>query len=162
MKGTILFIKVVVFTVVAPGTVTVVVPYLILARHGQFSWPDWGLLPVIGLAPLCSGLAFYVRCAWDFAVRGRGTPAPIDPPKELVVRGLYRYSRNPMYLGILQILLGEMLLFRSAGMLIYAIAVAVAFNLFVRLYEEPALRRAFGPAYEAYCSRVPRWFGPPG
>jgi len=104
------------------------------------------------------GAAIYFRCAWDFAFAGRGTPAPIDPPKELVVKGLYRYTRNPMYIGVLTLLFGEAVFFASRQILIYAGVVFLIFHLFVMLYEEPALRRKFGDSYQRYCSAVPRWF----
>jgi protein-S-isoprenylcysteine O-methyltransferase Ste14 len=96
-------------------------------------------------------------CAWDFTFAGRGTPAPIDPPKELVVQGLYRYVRNPMYVGILSILLGEALLFASWSLFGYAAVVFILFFLFVVLYEEPILMRKFGESYLQYCKNVPRW-----
>ena len=88
---------------------------------------------------------------------GRGTPAPIDPPKELVARGLYRYVRNPMYVGVMSILVGEALIFASRTLVWYAVTVFIGFNLFVLLYEEPTLRHKFGAAYERYCAAVPRW-----
>jgi protein-S-isoprenylcysteine O-methyltransferase Ste14 len=103
------------------------------------------------------GAAIYLRCAWDFASAGKGTPAPVDPPKRLVVRGLYRFVRNPMYVGVLLALLGEAWFFRSRAVLVYA---AIAFtweHLFVVLYEEPALKRKFGETYSDYLTRTPRW-----
>jgi protein-S-isoprenylcysteine O-methyltransferase Ste14 len=103
------------------------------------------------------GTAIYFWCAWDFTFAGRGTPAPIDPPKELVVRGLYRYVRNPMYVGILSILLGEALLFASWRLFEYTAVVFIFFFLFVTLYEEPILRQKFGESYRRYCESVPRW-----
>jgi protein-S-isoprenylcysteine O-methyltransferase Ste14 len=111
----------------------------------------------IGAALFACGAVIYFWCAWDFATAGEGTPAPIDAPKHLVVRGLYRFVRNPMYAGVLLILLGESLAFRSTRILVYAAIVFTFFNLFVILYEEPALKRKFGPSYEEYLSSVPRW-----
>jgi protein-S-isoprenylcysteine O-methyltransferase Ste14 len=107
--------------------------------------------------PIALGAAFYCWCAWEFASAGRGTPAPIDPPKLLVARGLYRVVRNPMYVGVLLVLLGESLVFGSWDLLRYAVLVWLCFHLFVVLYEEPALRRKFGASYEDYCQRVWRW-----
>ena len=89
--------------------------------------------------------------------RGKGTPAPIDPPKVLVVQGLYKYTRNPMYLSILMVLAGEYVLFRSPIFLEYLVLVALGFFTFVLIYEEPALTRKMGAAYEQYCEEVPRW-----
>jgi len=91
-------------------------------------------------------------------VTGRGTLAPVDPPTRLVVRGPYRYVRNPMYLGVLCILTGEAWLFASSALLIYAAAVLACFYSFVVLYEEPALRRKFGESYEQYARTVHRWW----
>ena len=103
------------------------------------------------------GASIYLRCLWDFAAFGRATPAPIDPPKRLVVRGLYRYIRNPMYVGVLTTILGWAVLFRSLPLVLYALAVGVVVHLFIVVYEEPHLRRVFGGDYEDYCSRTGRW-----
>jgi protein-S-isoprenylcysteine O-methyltransferase Ste14 len=94
---------------------------------------------------------------WDFAVFGRGTPAPLNAPKKLVVRGLYRYTRNPIYVGVLTVLLGWAVMFRGMGLLIYAVCVAICFHLFVVLYEERHLQKEFGGEYADYRSRVSRW-----
>jgi protein-S-isoprenylcysteine O-methyltransferase Ste14 len=94
---------------------------------------------------------------WNFLAQGRGTPAPIDPPKELVATGFYRYVRNPMYGGVLGIVIGHFVWFGYWNLLIYAAIVFVAFHVFVRYYEEPTLRRMFGASYEEYLKRVPRW-----
>ena len=103
------------------------------------------------------GAMGYLWCGLDFAFAGRGTPAPIDPPKDLVARGLYRFVRNPMYISVLLVLLGESLVLQSADLLRYAGVAGVGFFLFVLLYEEPALRSKFGPSYQRYCEEVPRW-----
>jgi len=103
------------------------------------------------------GAAIYYWCAWDFATAGQGTPAPIDPPKHLVVKGLYRFVRNPMYAGVLLLLAGESLAFQSLRILTYAAIVFVVANLFVIFYEEPALKRKFGAEYEEYLRSVTRW-----
>ncbi|HKA57653.1 MAG TPA: isoprenylcysteine carboxylmethyltransferase family protein, partial [Gemmatimonadales bacterium] len=96
-------------------------------------------------------------CIWEFASRGRGTLSPVDPPKELVVQGLYRYVRNPMYLSVSTMLLGEALLARSIALLGYWAIFFAAANLFVIVYEEPILRRQFGDSYERYTKHVGRW-----
>lgn len=103
------------------------------------------------------GVAIYFRCAWDFASAGKGTPAPIDPPKRLVARGLYRFVRNPMYVGVLLTLLGEAWLFGSRALLAYAVIVFTWEHLVVVFYEEPALKRKFGESYSDYLARTPRW-----
>jgi protein-S-isoprenylcysteine O-methyltransferase Ste14 len=112
------------------------------------------LLGGIGMA---IGTALLATCIWEFARSGRGTLAPVDPPRELVVQGLYRRVRNPMYLSITLIVLGEILLTQSRGLLLYWVIWFVTVNLFVIGYEEPALRRRFGQAYDDYTRRVGRW-----
>ncbi|PYX80702.1 MAG: hypothetical protein DMG70_22490 [Acidobacteria bacterium] len=102
----------------------------------------WDSLGCLGLAALVLGGAIYLRCAWEFASRGFGTPAPIDPPKLLVARGHNRFVRNPMYIGVLAIVLGEATRFRSRQLLIYAACLPLAFHLFLVLFEEPALNEA--------------------
>jgi len=128
-------------------------PWLI-ARGQAFGSPGYVLTSI--LLTLLGG-AIYLRCLWDFAVFGRGTPAPIDAPKRLVIRGLYRYTRNPMYVGALTAILGWAVFFRSLLLVLYACCMAVVFHLFVVLYEEPHLRRVFGAQYDDYCARVGRW-----
>lgn len=149
-------VKTVLFTVIVPGTVTVLAPYWLL-RYGDAGSLPLGPLRILGVPPTLFGAFAYFRCARDFAVTGLGTPAPIDPPRDLVARGLYRYVRNPMYVGVLAMLLGEALFFASRRLLLYAAAISAAFHLFVVLYEEPALRRKFGESYRRYLETVPRW-----
>ena len=104
-----------------------------------------------------SGAAVLLRCIWEFMVTGRGTLAPVDPPTQLVVRGLYRYVRNPMYLGAFTMLLGEAALFKSLALLEYAVAWFIIINLIVLFREEPVLRRRFGESYDRYVRSVHRW-----
>jgi protein-S-isoprenylcysteine O-methyltransferase Ste14 len=145
------------FTLVVPGAVTVLIPYFILAGRRPVLPGGWGALQYLALAPIAAGAAVLGQCIWDFARLGRGTLAPVDPPKELVVQGLYRYARNPMYLGVLILLLGETAFFESVTLLQYAVGWFVVIHLVVVLYEEPALRRRFGESYERYCRSVRRW-----
>lgn len=107
--------------------------------------------------PWLAGTVILLRSCWDFTVRGNGTPAPIDPPRILVAEGVYRFIRNPMYLGALLILLGHVLWFQSLRLLMYAAALTAGFHLFVVFYEEPLLRRKHGASYEDYCQKGPRW-----
>ncbi|HEY1483034.1 MAG TPA: isoprenylcysteine carboxylmethyltransferase family protein [Candidatus Acidoferrum sp.] len=109
---------------------------------------------------LLLGLSVYLWCAWDFAVKGLGTPAPIDAPKNLVVQGLYRYTRNPMYVGVAAMIAGQAIYRGSVAVALYLGVVVILFNLFVLFYEEPTLRRQFGEQYNNYCRAVPRWFLP--
>ena len=112
---------------------------------------------VIGVALLALGSVIYLWTVWDFARSGRGTPLPMDAPKILVVRGLYRYTRNPMYLGVITAILGWSALFSDGWLLLYALGVWVSTHLFVILYEEPRLTKLFGSEYEKYCQTVSRW-----
>lgn len=148
------FVKAVLFTVVVPGTVTVLIPYLLLRPHAEF---NAGILRFAGLAPMLVGGGVYLHCVWNFAWVGRGTPAPIDPPKNMVAVGLYRFVRNPMYVGICALLAGEALLFQSWRLLAYAFVAWLLCHLFVVFYEEPHLRVKFGESYVSYCRAVPRW-----
>ena len=150
-------LKTLIFTFLVPGTVTVLAPYWILSSRSSPPTIQTGPIRYAGLLPILLGASIYFWCAWDFTFTGRGTPAPIDPPKQLVVRGLYRYVRNPMYIGVLLILFGEALLFVSRALLWYAVGAFLVFNLVILLYEEPALRRQFGESYRRYCESVPRW-----
>lgn len=148
-----LFVKNLIFTLVFPGTVGVYLPWLI--ARGR---PIGALgAVVLSSALFVVGGTIYLWCLWHFARHGGGTPAPIDAPKRLVVRGPYRYARNPMYVGVLMVIAGWAALFELLALALYACAVGVMFQGFVVLYEEPRLRRDFGVEYQAYCARVGRW-----
>ena len=114
-------------------------------------------LGLLGLVPLAIGVAIVLWCLWEFATRGEGTPAVFDPPKKLVVRGPYKYVRNPMYIGASLILAGFSALFGSLPLLIYMIAFFAIVHAFVVFYEEWTLGRKFGDAYAQYKQSVPRW-----
>jgi len=148
-----LLLKNLLFTVLVPGTVGVYLPLLLAGERS----PAGGLPGLAAAAVLAAGGALYAWCVWDFATFGRGTPAPIDAPRRLVVHGPYRAVRNPMYVAVLAVILGQALLLRAPSLLLYGAVVAACFTLFVRLYEEPTLRRTFGAEYEAYAARVGRW-----
>ena len=151
-----LFLRALVFTVVVPGTVTVLIPSWILGPERQF--PQlWSLTSLVGLVLFTIGAAVYFRCLWEFAARGRGIPLPIDHPKQLVVSGLYRYVRNPMYVGVLMVLLGEVMIFRSRDLLIYTALWFVFVHLNVVIWEERLLRHKFGDSYTRYRDSVRRW-----
>ena len=146
-------VKTLLFTVVMPGTVGLYVPQWL--KSGGVELP-WGARAT-GLALFVCGAAIYFWCAWDFASKGLGTPAPIDAPRVLVVIGLYRFTRNPMYVGVLAVILGQALYYGAVSVAFYACAVLAGFELFVRFYEEPTLGRLFGEQYKDYCRQVPRW-----
>ena len=112
---------------------------------------------ILGLLAIAIGGGLLATCIWEFARSGRGTLAPVDPPRELVVRGLYRYVRNPMYLSVTVIVLGEFLLTGSRALLVYWAIWFFVVNVWVIAYEEPTLRRRFGASYERYTQEVGRW-----
>lgn len=145
-----------IFTFVVPGSVTVAGPLGVLSAWPTLS-PSSALLRVIAVPLGAIGLAIYVWCVLDFALAGRGTPAPIDAPRRLVVRGLYRFVRNPMYVGVSSILAAEALWLGSGALAVYALCVWTGFHTFIRLYEEPTLQRLFGDEYTRYLASTPRW-----
>jgi protein-S-isoprenylcysteine O-methyltransferase Ste14 len=134
---------------------------------GYVPWRFLGLSPVrvdvsrpthlLGLLCVALGAALLGACIYEFARSGRGTLSPVDPPRRLVVRGLYRYVRNPMYLSVTIVVLGEVLLTRSTALGVYWVVWFAAVNLFVIAYEEPSLRRRFGASYDDYTRKVGRW-----
>jgi protein-S-isoprenylcysteine O-methyltransferase Ste14 len=149
------FVRTLIFTVLVPGFWTVAMPYWLLPRGVR---PDLQGAGAVGWLLIAAGIALYLACAfWGFALRGKGTPLPIDPPKKLVVEGPYRVVRNPMYWSVAFVMLGEAAVFHSLALAGLAAAFFAATNLFVLFYEEPVLRRKFGAEYEDYCRRVPRW-----
>jgi len=152
-----LAIRAVFFVALLPGVVAGYVPYRILLASGGIHYPALRLASVAASVLVVIGVIVLLRCVWDFFARGKGTLAPIDPPRHLVVGGLYRYTRNPMYNGVLATLLGEAWLFGSTSILEYAAFILIAFHLFVVLYEEPALNAQFQESYRAYRQAVPRW-----
>lgn len=134
-----------------PGAVAYVLPIALFRPPADHAWhaPGWA---AVGL-----GTLLLVWCTFAFFERGRGTLAPWDPPRALVEHGVYRLSRNPMYIGVLIIVLGWHLLFRSPGAFVYLMGLALAFHLRVRFHEEPFLAERYGDAWVAYAARVPRW-----
>jgi protein-S-isoprenylcysteine O-methyltransferase Ste14 len=143
------------FFLIMPGFVVGFVPHWWLLPHDA---PPALPIGAIGLVPMAVGLVVLVWCVVDFATAGQGTLAPIDPPRRLVTRGLYRYVRNPMYWGVGLLLFGQAILFASWALIEYLVAVGACAHLFVVLYEEPTLKRKFGPAYEDFLKTVPRWW----
>jgi protein-S-isoprenylcysteine O-methyltransferase Ste14 len=139
-----------------PGLLAGYVPWRYFGvRDARIVWSD--AISVAGLACTAMGVALLAACIVEFARSGRGTLSPLDPPRRLVVRGLYRYVRNPMYLSVTMIVLGEVLLTGSRALAIYWAVWFATVNLFVMRHEEPALRRQFGASYDDYARRVGRW-----
>lgn len=148
-----LFLKVALFTLVVPGTVAVLVPLLIKwdrpVAGGATLW--------LGVCLLALGTVLYLRCVWDFAVSGGGTPAPIDAPKRLVTNGVYRYSRNPLYIAEITAIVGWAALFATPILLAFAVLLFVILAIGVRVYEEPRLAQQYGDQYAAYTTQTARW-----
>lgn len=146
-----------VFLLLAPGVVAGVVPWWI--THGQFRQLFFGIAAfrIAGTLLIAAGTAALLDCFARFARQGLGTPAPVLPTEHLVVTGLYRHVRNPMYVGVAAVILGQALLFGSVQLLAYGVVVTLAFHFFVTLYEEPKLTRTFGDEYREFRDNVPRW-----
>ena len=151
-----LWLRTALFAILVPGTELVLIP-LGVVRLGVGPRLELGAARYAGLVPILAGLAVILRCFADFVRRGRGTPAVYDPPRELVVAGLYRHVRNPQYVGVVLAAVGEALLTGMAALFAYAALLAVGYHLFVRYYEEPTLGRLFGEPYARYREAVPRW-----
>jgi protein-S-isoprenylcysteine O-methyltransferase Ste14 len=140
------------------GLVLVLLPARLLSGAGIASPEAIGAAQVAGaIVAVCGGL-LALWCISSFALIGRGTPAPFDPPRRLVVGGPYARVRNPMYIGAILALGGASLFYQSLALLAYAAAFSVAAHVFVLFYEEPTLRQTFGDDYESYCRRVGRWW----
>lgn len=140
------------------GLVLVFLPARVLEWSGVTPPPGRGLVQVAGVIVGLLGAALAVWCILTFSLVGRGTPAPFDPPRRLVVGGPYRRIRNPMYLGAALALAGAALYYKSLALLAYLVGFLFATNLMVLMYEEPTLQRLFGTDYEEYCTRVGRWW----
>ena len=147
-----------VFLLVGPGIVVGLIPWLLTGWQMREPAPYWAPLRVLGVIMLVAGLIVLVQAFVRFVVEGFGTPAPIAAPERLVVGGLYRYVRNPMYVAVLAAIVGQALLLGRLGLLLYAAAAWLIAAAFVRWYEEPTLTRRFGADYEAYRRAVPAWW----
>lgn len=152
-----LALRALLFLILIPGTVAGYIPFRIVRTTTAASSIGVSVASILSVCLITGGLFVLLRCVWDFFAAGRGTLAPVDPPRRLVVTGLYRFTRNPMYNGVLAMLVGEAWLFRSTTLLQYAAAMFVLFNLVVLIYEEPALESQFGESYRAYRRKIPRW-----
>ena len=137
-----------------PTLVAGVVPWLLTHWHADDQ--PWAL-KLLGVIVLVIGTLLVLETTARFALQGRGTPAPWAPPERFVARGSYRFTRNPMYLGVLALILGQGLLLGRELLFVWAASAWLIFQLFLLLEEEPGLRRRFGAEYEDYCARVPRW-----
>jgi protein-S-isoprenylcysteine O-methyltransferase Ste14 len=151
-----LFLRHLLWTTLCPGTVTLFIPYFFLLEKSSIDAPqslaDWSGLIFMGI-----GAGILISCIYMFARFGKGTLSPFDPARHLVIEGLYRYVRNPMYVGVMIMLLGEAIFFHSWTFLIYAVIVFILFNGFIISYEEPYLKKEFGEQYDRYRKHVRRW-----
>jgi protein-S-isoprenylcysteine O-methyltransferase Ste14 len=147
--------KTLVFSVSVPGTVAGYVPWRLRqnAPAASTGIEEWAAITIIAI-----GIAIYLHTAfWGFALIGGGTPAPIAPTIILVVKGLHRFVRNPMYIGVALVIGGQAWLFHSFHIAIYLVCMLLIAHLFVLFYEEPTLRKQFGEEYDRYHASVPRW-----
>jgi protein-S-isoprenylcysteine O-methyltransferase Ste14 len=157
-KTLFVLLRTAIFTAIVPYTVGLWLP---TQAHRAFSEPPflveserWQI--ILNPLLLLAGAAIYLWCAWDFSVKGLGSPAPLDAPINLAVNGLYRFVRNPMYVGVFLLIASRVVLFWSLPIVLYLPLVATCVRLFIVLYEEPHLRKIFGEQYLEYCRRVPR------
>ena len=146
-----------VFFLLAPGVVVGLIPWLLTRWQAREPLPYWTPVRVLGGILLVAGLIALVQAFVRFVVEGFGTPAPVAAPDRLVVGGVYRYVRNPMYVAVLAAIIGQALLLGRLGLLLYAGAAWLIVAAFVHWYEEPTLTRRFGAEYEAYRRAVPAW-----
>lgn len=151
-----LWLRTLLFVFLIPGTVMGLVPFALNVSNWGPSINIPGVR-LFGFPLMLVGLLIIIWCFVDFVRRGRGTPAPYDPPRRLVVSGLYKCVRNPQYIGVILVVLGEAICAGNMLLFGYALFLTVAYDLFVRLYEEPTLRRMFGGEYVRYCAEVSRW-----
>ena len=145
------------FLILAPGVVAGLIPWLITQWRPLPPGDGLGALRWTGLILIAAGVAVVLEAFARFAWEGFGTPAPVAPTRTLVVSGFYRFVRNPMYVAVTALIFGQAVLFASWGVALYGVIVALAFDTFVRLYEEPTLREVYGEEYAAYCATTPRW-----
>ncbi|HKA89296.1 MAG TPA: isoprenylcysteine carboxylmethyltransferase family protein [Haliangiales bacterium] len=146
-----------IFLVVAPGTVAGLVPRWISRWEMKAPLLGFGEFRVLGVALMIAGAPVLLDSFARFALQGLGTPAPVLPTRHLVVTGFYRLVRNPMYVAVVSLILGQGLLFGDVTTLVYGAAVWLAFHLFVLTYEEPTLARTFGAEYDTFRAHVRRW-----
>lgn len=146
------------FAILQPGMVAGLLPYLLVQHHGHTMIEhNFGIGQYLGLFIGVIGIVITVHCIVRFGKEGKGTLSPADPTQKLVVSGLYKYSRNPMYVGVMMILAGEVLFTAQPILLYYALLILAAFNIFIVYWEEPRLSKDFGEEYNRYKQDVRRW-----
>lgn len=145
------------FLVLAPGTVAGFVPWYLCRWEVSPPLLGFAAFRIVGVLLVLAGLPVLLDSFARFALQGLGTPAPVAPTEHLVISGFYRYVRNPMYVAVVSLVLGQGLCFGSPAVLGYGASLWIIFTAFVMSYEEPTLRRSFGAQYTAYCAEVGRW-----
>jgi len=154
-----LFLRNLFFTILQPGMVAGLIPYWILGKKVEDTLAQtFNLYQYLAALLLVIGFAIMITCIIGFAIYGSGTLSPADPTKKLVIKGLYRYSRNPMYVGVMLMLIAESIFFQSVTLWRYTLFIFVAFYVFILIHEEPRLKRDFGDEYNQYIKKVRRWF----
>jgi protein-S-isoprenylcysteine O-methyltransferase Ste14 len=153
-----ILIRAIAYAALFIGFLLVFLPARVIAWSGITPPARIGFMQILGGLLAAAGAMLAVSCIFTFVFVGRGTPAPFDPPRRLVVSGPYRFARNPMYVGAGAALLGAALYYESLQLVVYAVGFLLVMQLFVRLYEEPILRETFGCEYQDYCLRVGRWW----
>ena len=146
-----------VFFVIAPGIVAGVLPWYLTEGWSPNDSRDGAMLTITGVTLVVAGSLALIGTFALYVWEGSGTPAPVAPTEELVVRGLNRYVRNPMYLAVVTVIVGQALILDQPGLLVYAAVAWATMAAFAHWYEEPHLRGQFGQQYEAYCESVPAW-----
>ncbi|MET0753252.1 MAG: isoprenylcysteine carboxylmethyltransferase family protein [Pyrinomonadaceae bacterium] len=149
-------LKTILWSIFVPGTLTTFVPFLIISKFENYSF-ELSYFRYFGIIPILFGVLLYSWCAWNFTFTGEGTPAPFDAPKKVVAIGAYKFVRNPMYVAVVTILLGEAIFFESPSLAVYALILFSIFHIWILIYEEPILRKKFGTSYEEYCGKISRW-----
>ena len=157
MRKTIAVLGSALFFAVAPSSVAGLVPWWITRWEFRPPFFDLDATRAVGILLIVAGLPGLVDSFARFALQGLGTPAPIAPTQNLVVTGLYRYVRNPIYVALVVVILGQAVLFADWRLLGYGALIWLAFHIFVLAYEEPTLRQSYGAEYESYRANVPRW-----
>jgi protein-S-isoprenylcysteine O-methyltransferase Ste14 len=142
------------YLIIEAGLFALYIPLTLLRSGPQI---ETGVISLLAIPLWLIGGLIILQCFWDFTFKGRGTPVPTDPPKELVITGPYHHIRNPIYVGVMLIFLGHFLWFGYWTLLTYMVFAFIGVHVFVVLYEEPTLKRKFGAAYEEYLKKVPRW-----
>lgn len=158
MESIRVYLKTILFTILVPGTVAVAIPQLLAKYQPYPRFPiRTEVARIAGNLSIIVGAALYVYTAFQFGSEGKGTPSPSDEPEELVTEGIYSYSRNPMYIGVLLVIIGQALLQRSLSILWWTAGCWIGFHNRVIHFEEPHLSEKHGETYELYCKQVPRW-----